>query len=123
MTNKSRTELRTLREVAHFLLPLVCCEFCRKPLLDPKMADKVFGDKRHTPLKKLKLTVHHRNGKHRDNKREKYMQRQGSVQYGDAIPKMLSQFAICGNTSLAHRPCHQKYEMTLTHKEKGLKKK
>jgi len=114
MRNSTKTELRTLREVAHFLLPLVCCEFCGKPLLDPKLADKVFGDKAHTPLKFLKLTIHHRNGKHRDNKRKETF---------TEVSKFLEKiFAISGNLSLMHRPCHGEHEMKLNHHKRKVMK-
>lgn len=131
MRNSTRTEQRTLREVAHFLLPLLCCEFCGKPLLDPKDADKVFGNKAHTPLKKLKLTVHHRNGKHRDNRRSFRLlpvEENGEVftseQWNNNLDAMTSvQFAISGNTSLVHSPCHREHEMKKTHKNGGFKPK
>ena len=113
-----------LREVAHFLLPLLCCEFCTKPLLDPKLADKVFGEKAHTPLKKLKLTVHHRNGKHHDNNRDVTIANtidDNPIYFKTNREGLL--FAICGNTSLVHTPCHKQHEMKLTHKEGNLKQK
>jgi hypothetical protein len=117
-SNSTRTELRTLREVAHFLLPLVCCEFCGKPLLDPKLSDKVFGNKTHSPLKKLKLTVHHRNGKHGDNHREGAIDR-----FGSNISQLAKvQRAICGNTSLVHRLCHSEYEMKANHHKRKVMK-
>lgn len=117
MRNSTKAEIRMLREVAHFLLPLLYCEFCGKPLLDPKLADKVFGEKAHTPLKKLKLTVHHRNGKHRDNRRNSTLQLKHLDSY------LHEQFAICGNTSLVHTTCHKQHEMKLTHKGGNLKSK
>jgi hypothetical protein len=121
MRNSTKTEIRALREVAHFLLPLVCCEFCGLPLLDPKLADKVFGNKTHSPLKNLKLTTHHRNGKHRDNSGKYLMNNLTAhkVLKERFTPDLI--FAICGNKSLVHRPCHGKHEMTLSHKKKGLK--
>jgi hypothetical protein len=112
-SNSTRTELRNLREVAHFVLPLICCEFCGKPLLDPKIADKVFGNKAHSPLKNLKLTVHHRNGKHRDNRQSKtigyYLENIKCEKRNGMI------VAICGNISLVHRSCHGEHEMKLNH--------
>lgn len=122
-SNSTRTELRTLREVAHFLLPLVCCEFCGKPLLDPELADKIFGNKTHSPLKNLKLTTHHRNGKHRDNRNAKVKNptigqdiHGTHIHLGDLIA------AISGNKSLTHRSCHGEHEMKLNHHKRKVMK-
>ena len=132
MRNSTRTEQRLLREVAHFLLPLLCCEFCGKPLLDPKLADKVFGNKAHTPMPKtLKLTVHHRNGKHRDNSRTKTLWdlcgkspalTKDNLRLANLSNNGLA-FAICGNTSLCHSECHRRHEMSLSHREGSFKPK
>jgi hypothetical protein len=103
--------MRSLREIAHFLLPLLYCEFCKKPLLDPKLADKVFGNKAHTPLKKLSLTVHHRNGNHRDNTRGRLLHLFGDLRI----------VAVSGNTSLTHRKCHCQHEIKLTRKKTKIK--
>jgi hypothetical protein len=122
MRNSTKTEIRALREVAHFLLPLVCCEFCGLPLLDPKLADKVFGDKAHTPLKNLKLTTHHRNGKHRDNSGKSLMNNLTAhkVLKERFTPDLI--FAICGNKSLVHRPCHGEHEMKANHHKRKVMK-
>lgn len=111
MTNASAREMRQLREVAHFLLPLVCCEFCGKPLL--KHGDKIFGNKTHSPLKKLRLTVHHRDGDHDNNKR-----RAMKTSYPGGLPITI---AISGNLSLTHADCHDRYEMKKTRKKGKLK--
>lgn len=121
MRNSTRTELRTLREVGHFLLPLLCCEFCEEPLLDPKEADKVFGDKAHSPLKDLKLTTHHRNGKHRDNRRGNCLH-SPELKAPATMGVPSKQFAICGNTSLVHRKCHGEHEMKLNHHKRKVMK-
>lgn len=131
-SNSTRTELRALREVAHFFLPLVCCEFCGKPLLDPKLADKIFGDKAHSPLKKLKLTVHHRNGNHRDNRNALIknsfptigQDMKGETNYSQhkEIPFWNLIAAICGNKSLVHRKCHGEHEMKANHHKRKVMK-
>jgi hypothetical protein len=122
MRNSTKTEIRALREVAHFLLPLVCCEFCGLPLLDPKLADKVFGNKTHSPLKNLKLTTHHRNGKHRDNSGKYLMNNLTAhkVLKERFTPDLI--FAICGNKSLVHRPCHSAHEMKENHHKRKVMK-
>ena len=120
MRKSKRTELRALREVAHFLLPLLCCEFCGKPLLDPERADKIFGNKAHTPLNKLGLCVHHRNGKHSNNTR---MPTIGQDSNGVRIFDNYRIVAICGNTSLTHRKCHCQHELKLRREREKLEKR
>lgn len=56
---KRESEIRLLREVAWWYFRHLCCFFCKKPFIEPKLARNLkFGHRSHKPFK-FKLTVHH----------------------------------------------------------------
>lgn len=80
MRNSIRRELNKLREIARVALAGQRCYFCGKPLLAP--ADFAAGNGNGPPLTD-KLTVHHKNEDHSDNRPS--------------------------NHALCHQTCHKKY--------------
>ena len=74
MRKSVRAELRMLRELAyHFLTGgtvtmvkgVAVCDISKKPLLD--YVSTTFGHRNHKPVK-AKLTIHHHNWNHDDNR-------------------------------------------------------
>lgn len=84
MSNAIRRELGKNRELLWHLLDGLKCCFCHKPLLDVELLKMVkFGDAT-APALAILLTIHHKNGNHKDNRRR--------------------------NRDMSHQSCHKSWE-------------
>lgn len=64
------SEVRLLREIAWWAIRYLRCYFCDEVFIPVKKATKLtFGHRHHKPFK-LKLTLHHRDGDHDENKHD-----------------------------------------------------
>jgi hypothetical protein len=83
MSRRSSRELRKLRELVRCALAGKTCFFCHLPLLE-NVDDGWQGSGSAPPISE-RLTIHHKNGNHEDNRDE--------------------------NHALAHRTCHKIHHM------------
>ena len=108
MSKSKRSEIRMLREFAHFFLPHIPCFFCHKPLLDEKVEKFGRGPWRHKPIT-TGLTLHHDDENKANNSYEIEMKwSKGKLTFG-----------LLGNLKPCHRSCHKAHHA----KETAVKKK
>lgn len=92
MRRSTASELRMLREMVWHFTEGKKCPFCKKELL-PGATDLEYGERNCPPIKE-RLTIHHSNGNHDDNRKK--------------------------NRKPAHQSCHKRYHIKIQHsKTKG----
>lgn len=66
MSRRASRELRMLRELAHYYLPLHTCMLCNQALMPSELATEKLGHSTPTPVK-VQTTIHHVDGNHENN--------------------------------------------------------
>lgn len=97
MSKSKRSEIRMLREFAHFFFPHIPCFFCGKPLLDEAVEKFGRGPGRYKPIS-TKITLHHDDEDKSNNSYKMECSKSGQVT-----------FTLSGNLKPCHRACHKRH--------------